>query len=475
MLLTHHGNPYFYPVYAIVDIETTGTNAGYHGITEVAIYVHDGERVVDTWQSLINPESDIPPFIQQMTGITNEMVAQAPVFEDVAAEIYSLLQPHIFVAHNAGFDYGFLKAHLAFCGYDLHVKKLCTVRLSRKIFPGLRSYSLGRLCESLGIDIRDRHRASGDAEATAELFRKILLHDTGGHIATALKRGTKEQHLPPHLDKAMLEQLPNACGVYYFHDANGKVIYVGKAKSIKSRVYGHFTYADNDGKENALRDAVHDITYTLTGNELIALLLESEEIKRKFPRFNNAQKKWDRNFCIFTYTDQKGYRHLAIERFSQKKEVLKVFPDFLSARSFLNEKLHTFTLCGKFCHLQTTRHACYNHSLGFCKGACIGEESVEDYNTRVSEAIGSFQEEEHSFFIFGKGRTEGEQSVILVEKGHYLGFGFFDPEHTPEDPEMIREAIKWRPDTPDVQRILTGWLARQSEHRHYRIVKTGLL
>lgn len=457
-------------MYAIVDIETTGTNAGHHGITEVAIYIHDGNKVTDHWSSLINPKSEIPLFIQQMTGITNEMVATAPTFEEVAAEIYHLLHPHIFVAHNAGFDYGFIKAQLAENGYDLHAKKLCTVRLSRKIIPGMRSYSLGRLCESLGIVIHDRHRAAGDALATVHLFQQLLEKDHGGHIPAALKRNTKEQHLPPNMERKMLDALPSGCGVYYFHDAAGKIIYVGKAINIRSRVFGHFTYAEHDGKENALRDAVFDISYELTGNELIALLLESEEIKRIFPRFNNAQKRWDRNFCIFTFTDQKGYRHLAIERFSPKKEVLKVFPDFLSARGYLNEILQTFELCGKMCHLQTVKGACYNHEIGLCSGACIGLESPGDYNLRVEAAISNFSEEDHTFFIFGKGRQDGEQSVICVEKGHYLGFGFFDPENAPQDPEFLKAAIKWRPDTPDVQRILMGWMERNRDNKQYRIV-----
>ena len=179
-------------MYAIVDIETTGTNAGYNAITEVAIFVYDGLKVVDQWQSLINPLKEIPPFIVQMTGITNEMVQSAPTFDAVAEEIHSLLYDKIFVAHNAGFDYGFLKSHLAECGYDLHSKKICTVRMSRKIFPGFKSYSLGRLTETLGISIKNRHRASGDAQATLELFHLLLQNDKENNIDLSLKRTSKE-------------------------------------------------------------------------------------------------------------------------------------------------------------------------------------------------------------------------------------------------------------------------------------------
>ena len=449
-------------MYAIVDIETTGTNATYNCITEVAIYVHDGDKIVDEWHSLINPKREIPPFIIQMTGITNEMVADAPEFADVAEEIYTMLHDKIFVAHNAGFDYGFIKSHLLENGYELKSKKLCTVRLSRKIFPGFKSYSLGRLCESLGVQIENRHRAAGDALATAKIFGLLIQKDTGNHVTTALKRNSKEQLLPPNMEKAVLEQLPEACGVYYFHDAAGKIIYVGKAINIKSRIFGHFTYADYHGKENDLRNSVFDITYTLTGNELIALLLESEEIKRKFPKFNNAQKQWDRNYCIFKYIDQRGYIHMAIERYNVKKEVLKVFADFLSARNYLIEKMHAFQLCGKYCHLQKVKKACYNHELGICLGACVEKENPETYNERAENAIAAFRDETDTYFIVGKGRAGNEKSVIYIDKGHYLGFGFFDADWYNGDPEILIDVIKWRPDTPDVQRILSGYISRHA-------------
>jgi DNA polymerase-3 subunit epsilon len=423
-------------MYAIVDIETTGTNATYNCITEVAIYVHDGDKIVDEWHSLINPKREIPPFIIQMTGITNEMVADAPEFADVAEEIYTMLHDKIFVAHNAGFDYGFIKSHLLENGYELKSKKLCTVRLSRKIFPGFKSYSLGRLCESLGVQIENRHRAAGDALATAKIFGLLIQKDTGNHVTTALKRNSKEQLLPPNMEKAVLEQLPEACGVYYFHDAAGKIIYVGKAINIKSRIFGHFTYADYHGKENDLRNSVFDITYTLTGNELIALLLESEEIKRKFPKFNNAQNNGTA-IIVFLNTLTK-------------------------ARNYLNEKMHAFQLCGKYCHLQKVKKACYNHELGICLGACVEKENPETYNERAEHAIAAFRDETDTYFIVGKGRAENEKSVIYIDKGHYLGFGFFDADWYNGDPEILIDVIKWRPDTPDVQRILSGYISRHA-------------
>lgn len=456
-------------MYAIVDIETTGGNARQHRITEVAVLVHDGKNAIDTFHTLINPQQYVPSFITQLTGISNELVENAPVFNEIAAELFSILQDKIFVAHNAGFDYAFLKNMFELHGYAFKPKKLCTVRLSKKIFPGFPAYGLGKLSASLGIQIKDRHRALGDATATSEIFTLLVKHDPGDVIETFLKRNSKEHYLPPHLDKKIVEELPAAPGVYYFHDQRGNIIYVGKAKNIKNRVLGHFLYADNDGKENSLRNSMHDITYTLTGNELIALLLESEEIKRKNPPFNYAQKLWGRNFCIFRYSDQNDYTHLAIERYNRKKEILKIFPDYLSAREFLTEKMHAYNLCARLCHLQEVKHACYNVAEKSCYGACTGEENADSYNARVEEAIASFTAADSNYFILGNGRTAQERSVILVEKGHYLGFGFvYDDGSSAHDHTSLRECIKWRPDTPDIQRILQTHLLRHPGEKMIR-------
>lgn len=452
-------------MYAIVDIETTGSRSDYHGITEVAVVIHDGKSIVDTFQTLINPEQYIPDFITQLTGITNDMVEQAPVFSDIAEELYTLLHDKIFVAHNAGFDYAFIKAAFESEGYTFQNKKLCTVRLSKKIFPGYRSYSLGKLCDALQVKIENRHRAMGDAAATAEIFSMLLQNDTGDHITTALKRNSKEQHLPPHISKSSLDALPAKPGVYYFLNSEGKVIYVGKAKNIRSRVYNHFTYADKNGKENALRLETHEVTYELTGNELIALLLESEEIKRRTPKFNEAQKIWTHNYCIFQYQDQLGYTHLAIEKYNRKKDVLKIFTNYLDARAFLIQQADLYNLCPKLCHIQTVTKACYDYSTGKCFGACIQEESASDYNARLNDMTALWKEENGTYFIVGSGRQPDESSVIYVENGHYLGFGFFENTVGITDADFIKDCIKWRPDTPDAQRILAQYLEQFPQHR----------
>ncbi|MFN3939660.1 MAG: exonuclease domain-containing protein [Chitinophagales bacterium] len=453
-------------LYAIVDIETTGGRADYHGITEIAVIVHDGNQKIDSFHTLLNPQQFVPEFIMQLTGITNEMVESAPLFADIAEELYAILKDKIFVAHNAGFDYAFLKYAFESHGYIFNLKKLCTVRLSKKVFPGLRSYNLGRLSEALHVQIHNRHRAMGDAAATAEIFSLIVQKDCDHIIEAALKRNSKEQHLPPHLDKNELDALPTQAGVYYFLNAEGTVIYVGKAKNIKSRVYNHFTFADRHGKENVLRNETHNVTYTLTGNELIALLLESEEIKRRAPKYNDAQKMWTQNFCVFTYQDQLGYAHLAIEKYNRRKKVLRIFTNFLDARTFLIQQINTYSLCPKLCHIQTATHACYNYQKGTCHGACIAGESPALYNARVQQMIASEIEDNRTYFIIGKGRQKEEHSIVYVENGHYLGFGFYAGNISAVAMEDLKDCIKWRPDNPDIQRLLAQYLLKHPEQKH---------
>src|ERR1700712_3691557 len=195
-------------MYAIVDIETTGGHANANGITEVAICLHDGKKVTQRFSTLVNPGRDIPIYIRALTGITNEMVQDAPPFEEVAADIYHLLNGKIFVAHNVNFDHSFVKYHLAAAGYDLQCNKLCTVRLGRKIMPGLPSYSLGKLCHHLKIENNSHHRAMGDAEATSRLFSLLLQNDKDNHITQALKQRSKDQVLPPNLPKSDIDKLP---------------------------------------------------------------------------------------------------------------------------------------------------------------------------------------------------------------------------------------------------------------------------
>jgi len=277
-------------MYAIVDIETTGGYASANGITEIAVYIHDGESILQHFETLINPNQNIPRHITALTGIDNYMVADAPAFKDVADVLFGLLNDKIFVAHNVNFDYSFVKHHLKAAGFELTAKKLCTVRLSRKVFPGLPSYSLGNLCRSLHLPIDNRHRAGGDAKATVKLLEHCFANDTAAHIEQMLKKSSAEQWLPMQLNKQDILQLPTCPGVYYFLDGKDKVLYVGKAINIRKRVSSHFTHNDADRKRQNFLRTICKVKFKACASELEAIVLESAEIKRLWPKYNVSQK-----------------------------------------------------------------------------------------------------------------------------------------------------------------------------------------
>jgi DNA polymerase-3 subunit epsilon len=311
--------------YAIVDIETTGGYASGSGITEIAILIHDGVSVTDRFETLLNPGLPIPLSIQSLTGIDPQMVADKPHFSEVADQVFRMLSGRTFIAHNVNFDYSFIKHYLQLAGYDYHAPKLCTVRLSRKIKPGLKSYSLGKLCDALGITIENRHRAGGDADATAILFSKLVAWDTEGHIREMLKKTSKEQQLPPNLSREDFLKLPDCPGVYYFKDATGKDIYVGKALNLKKRVGQHFTGHNTDPQRQHFLRNIHSIGFEPCGTELMALLLEAAEIKRLWPLYNRAMKRPEPRFALYTYEDGEGYLRLAIGKHGKYHQTVHVF------------------------------------------------------------------------------------------------------------------------------------------------------
>lgn len=445
-------------MYAIVDIETTGGYADSHRITEIAIYHHDGIRITDRFHTLINPGRNIPFYITGLTGISQEMVWDSPSFPEVAKVVLDQLDGRIFVAHNAHFDYSFLKREFELAGVSWQSKKLCTVRLSRQIIPGLKSYSLGSLASSLGITISDRHRAGGDVAATAKIFDLLLKRDKSNYIARSLKRNSGETILPPNLPKEEFDKLPAKTGVYYFHNARGQIIYVGKATNIKKRIAGHFTGEAREWSRSKIRNEIHRVTFQLTGNELIALILESQEIRRLWPKYNQAQKYRTEEWGIYDYEDQNGFRRFSVNTVARGAQALIKFSSKGDAWNFLWEKVRTFELCPKLSGLQLSKGLCFEYQTGDCHGACMGIEEPEIYNGRCREAIHSFLDEQNSLAIIGKGRTARERSLVLVERGKYFGYGFLDRKAPIDDLESVRSLVAPGIETPTVQNLINSYM-----------------
>ena len=449
-------------MYSVVDIETTGN--GYRGqkITEISIFIFDGEKIVDEFTSLVNPEQKIPHFITNLTGITDAMVRTAPKFYEIAKKIAEITKDTIFVAHNVNFDYNIIRDEFKSLGFDFKRKKLCTVRLSRKIIPGLASYSLGNICSAEGIEIAARHRAKGDAEATVELFRRLIIRDHKFTINSFLNAKSREATLPPLLDKQVVDTLPEKHGVYYFKNEKKEVIYVGKANNIKQRVISHFY--DKKKKERTMCLETADISYTETGSELIALLHESSEIKHLYPKFNRAQRKAGEAVGLFSYEDQKGILHLAFNRLKLTPNPIMKFYSMAACRTTLEKICSAFELCPKYCHLQTNVNACFHFQLQQCRGVCSEKEAIESYNKRVRKAIKSLGLQTENLVIKENGRTDEELGFVLILNGIYQGFGYVNKNLELSSLEDYLLHITPQKDNRDVQRILNAYLSKNKKN-----------
>jgi len=443
-------------VYAIIDVETTGLRAENERITEISIIQHDGREITGRFTTLLNPEKKIPYRITQMTGINNKMVESAPKFYEVAKKIIELTEGRTLVGHNIAFDYRFIRAEFQQFGYEFKRKKLCTVKLSRKLIPGRRSYSLPKLTEQLKIEHEHRHRAEGDAMATTRLFEMLLTINPELDVSNL-------QGISTHLKKEKLEALPEATGVYYFYNHSHDLIYIGKSNNISDRVYSHLT---NNSTKRALemRNEIADVSCELTGSELIALLKESAEIKEHKPRFNRAQRRSSYLWGVYHFIDDKGYINLKIDRTRKKDEPpITSFNSKSSAQQFMHALIEQHRLCQKLTGLYKTNGPCFQYQIHQCQGACVGEESAESYNDRVEQALERFEFDNESFLAVDCGRTVDERSVVCVEDGFYRGYGFFDAEALNNGMDFIRENLVPADHNRDAQQIIQSYL------RHHKV------
>ncbi|GAB3224395.1 GIY-YIG nuclease family protein [Algoriphagus aestuariicola] len=422
--------------FAIVDIETTGGSPSGGGITEIAVLIHDGEQVVREFQTLINPGQSIPTYITGLTGIDNQMVSDAPSFEEIGEELWDLLNGRVFVAHSVNFDFGFIREAFLKIGKDLKSPKLCTVRLSRKAFPGLSSYSLGRLCENQKIPILARHRAMGDARATAILFDRII-KENQEVVFSSMKRNSGEAFLPPNFPLSKFRQIPEACGVYYMLNAKGKIIYVGKALNIRERFKGHFSGGVLPQLKQQLKSEVTDLQWQLTGSEVMALLVETLEIKRIWPIYNSALKLPKTLWGLFHYQDGSGYYRFQVARVTKNLIPLETFFSSEEAMQFLKSGIETYRLCQKLCGLR--RVSCEVVHDETCLGACKSSEVPGDYNLRVEEFLTLIHESKRDLMLSLPGRVEGEKAFCYFEAGMLSRYSYLkmDDFPNPDDLEVV--------------------------------------
>lgn len=452
-------------MYAILDIETTGGQFNEEGITEIAIYKFDGHEVIDQFISLVNPEKPIQPFVVKLTGINNAMLRSAPKFHEVAKRIVEITEGCIVVAHNSSFDYRILRTEFKRLGYDYIRQTLCTVELSQKLIPGQLSYSLGKLVRALGIPVADRHRASGDAMATVKLFKMLLDKDTEKEILTSLIKAEIKSGLSPKL-LDIVESLPNKTGIYYMHNEQGEIIYIGKSRNIRKRVNSHFTGKTSKCKK--MQVEVFAVTYEETGSELIAMLKECEEIKVNKPKYNRSQKKSTFDWAIYETLDSNGYLRLQLQKADSRKKEITAFTSPQDAKNALFRYTDKYRLCQKLNGLYETENGCFQHKINECNGACLNLESPEIYNLRVEEFIADMAFGHQNMIIIDRGRRVDERSAVLIEGGVYKGYCFYDLNYQITNVEVLKNVLIPMQDNRDARTIIQMYLRK---HRVMKIIK----
>lgn len=382
-------------MYSIIDVETTGGKFNEEGITEIAIYKFDGIKVIDQFISLLNPEIPIQPFVQQLTGINNKMLSNAPKFYQVAKRILEITDNTILVAHNSSFDYRMMKVEFDRLGYDFIIPQLCTVNLSKKLIPDMESYKLGKLVKSLGIPISNRHRAAGDAMATVELFKLLLIKDKSKQIVNKIIK--KEDVKIKNKFIKIIQDLKNVTGIYYLYNEIGKIIYIGKSKNIKNRVNQHLT--GNTNKSLKIQLEVSSVSFESCGNELVALLKESDEVKIHKPKFNKLLKKEILKFGLELCIDQRNMKFLRIIHFDQNSKYIETFSSLKNAN---------------------------NRLISVYKKYEIEDQKSLINNIKIENFIKEFSFPYSNMIIIDKGRNIDEKSVILIKKSNYVGYGYFN-------------------------------------------------
>lgn len=445
-------------LYAVVDIESSGGDPRKDRITEIAIFIHNGHRVIEEYCTLVNPETYIPPFITMLTGISNEMVAEAPTWNEIADKVDEMTRGRVFVAHNVRFDYSFIANEFRRLGRRWQRRNLCTVRLSRTILPGLEKYSLGKLCEEVGIPLNNRHRAFGDGAATAELFHLLLRKDKQSVIRKALADEISNSLLPANMSREAVLDLPEECGVYYFRDEKGRILYIGKSTNIRQRVISHFSGDMNRKQYFSLKQRMHSIDYEVTGSELVALLLESHEIKRWMPDYNVSQRRRRYRYGIYRGEDPNGYTVLRVGILNTNEEPLMKMSSRQGALYTLKGLVEKNSLCAARCESFPLEEPCN------CL-VCAAQAQPEEYNRRVNEAINRMGFPHPDFVVLAEGRKPQEKAIISVRQGKFSGIGFLDAQvcDLSGNFESLCESVTPYPDHPDQQKIIKNYISRNKK------------
>ena len=373
---------------AIVDLETTGAHPAWDRVTEIAVLEVAAGEVVSEWSTLVNPGASIPPAIQALTGITNAMVADAPAFEDLAAGLYERLEGRVFVAHNARFDYGFLRHAFERAGLRFQARTLCTVKLSRRLYPGHARHNLDSLIDRHHLQCDSRHRALGDARAVWQ-FLQVAAEERGAEqLESAVQQLSRLPALPAHIARATVDAIPESPGVYLFYGENDTPLYVGKSVAMRSRVLQHFSADVHSPREAQIAREIRRLEWRRSCGELGALLLEAALVKELLPIFNRQLRRAS-DLCGFLFDADKFILVMKEEINSATiARLCGVFRSRRSAMDALRSLADEHRLCLRTLGFEKQgKGACFRHQIKRCAGACAGQESAQVHQARAAAAL----------------------------------------------------------------------------------------
>jgi DNA polymerase-3 subunit epsilon len=375
-----------------VDVETTGMSYTRGRVIEVAAIRVENGVILDSFSSLVDPQAELPQFISELTGISGRDLADAPTFYDIADELHSLLLDAVFVAHNVRFDYGFLKHEFKRIGKKFDPKLLCTVRLSKALYPGVSGHKLQDLIDRCDFEVANRHRAYDDAQVMWQFIQHAQINFPAPLLETALKAQLKSPSLPKNLNPELVKNLPETAGVYIFEDDSGAPLYIGKSVNLRKRVLSHFSADHEYESEFKISQQVSDIKTIETGGELSALLLESKLVKDMQPLFNRQLRRRQKLTLVRQIIGEDGFIGVSLEDTAAIDpeaidDVLGVYTTKGKARQFIEQIMKDFGLCPKLMGFDKRPGSCFSYQLNKCSGACAGQEDPIKYNSRLLSAF----------------------------------------------------------------------------------------
>lgn len=460
--------------WALVDIETTGLHVTIDRITEIAILVITELGIVRTWHRLIKPMRSMPDAIKALTGISNELVKDAPTFEDIASELLDVLHDCVFVAHNARFDFGFIKNAFKRCGLTYQAPVLCTIKLLRQLYPDQRYYNLAFITQSLNVSLEDHHRAQGDVAALYEVIQKMVEMHSWLKIQAVARIIYQKSSIPSKLTTDV-SKLPDTPGVYMFYgDKNSLPLYIGKSITLRQRVLSHFSGDHAHAKEFTLSQQVERIEVILTAGELSALLLESRMIKEHIPVYNRRLRRKN-TIAGFKVSERQGYLTLSIVREQVEEEhdlkqhgIYGAFRSVTAAKRTLLQLIKNHDLCQKLSGMEQGSGPCFSWQLKRCYGACINEESCDEYNLRVLEALKEYQEVVWPFkgAIAVKEHCPMNKITQFTIVHQWRHVGSVDSEHLLLQWRQLSNAASKSTHNYDDYKIILSYLQRQRDNSH---------